>query len=377
MITSISIIGNFYNSKKYIPKLLKSIANQTFTNWYLICVDDCSPSFDNKTIAEWSKKLGINEKVTIIRNTENLGISKAKEVGINYVKKNFSSAGYTTFIDGDDWLEPQALELLYNEAYKQNTEVVIANYYRTYKIGPLYKKKLHKANIKSDEYGIKYEQADAIERFLLNFLGVNIYNVAYWSKLYSNGLLERLDFDFRSKENSAYEDLFFSLAVLLQCKSLTFLEKPTYNWRWGGIMSGIKNDEWNAFHISEQFISNYIPRKAIIEKYNYEKGRYFLMAELKNVTFHCWSNLAKPKPDSNESKDIKRKIEILLQEPAFDDFRLSYPVNLPKTELQKEFLDGVYKNDIEEIYRCCHKYWKTNYKYKIKSITRWFGQKLH
>lgn len=42
----ISIVANFYNSRKYIPQLMESIFNQTYTGWELICVDDCSPQDD-------------------------------------------------------------------------------------------------------------------------------------------------------------------------------------------------------------------------------------------------------------------------------------------------------------------------------------------
>lgn len=43
---TISIIATFYNQAKFIPKLLKSIFNQTYSDWELICIDDCSPGND-------------------------------------------------------------------------------------------------------------------------------------------------------------------------------------------------------------------------------------------------------------------------------------------------------------------------------------------
>ncbi|MCM1452573.1 MAG: glycosyltransferase [Clostridium sp.] len=55
---TISIIVNFYNSGRYIPRLLKSVVEQSFTDWELIAVDDCSPNHDDEAIACFLKKIG-------------------------------------------------------------------------------------------------------------------------------------------------------------------------------------------------------------------------------------------------------------------------------------------------------------------------------
>ena len=54
----VSIVANFYKSKRFIPKLLKSVFSQTYTNWELICVDDCSPENDFKVIQKLTNRGG-------------------------------------------------------------------------------------------------------------------------------------------------------------------------------------------------------------------------------------------------------------------------------------------------------------------------------
>lgn len=47
---TISIIATFYNNRKTAKKLIKSIFAQTYTDWELICIDDCSPQCDFEII---------------------------------------------------------------------------------------------------------------------------------------------------------------------------------------------------------------------------------------------------------------------------------------------------------------------------------------
>ena len=58
MTPKISIIANFYKSKQYIPRLLKSVFNQTYTDWELICIDDCSPSNDYELLQKLTYRGG-------------------------------------------------------------------------------------------------------------------------------------------------------------------------------------------------------------------------------------------------------------------------------------------------------------------------------
>lgn len=55
----ISIIANFYKSKKFIPKLMKSVFSQTYSNWELICVDDCSPENDIEVLQKLTLRGGV------------------------------------------------------------------------------------------------------------------------------------------------------------------------------------------------------------------------------------------------------------------------------------------------------------------------------
>ncbi len=352
----ISVIANFYNSGKYIPKLLKSIANQSFIDWQLICIDDCSPNRDNLIIERWIKKLGIESKIILIRNKENLGISRAKEVGINYVRNNCKGCDYTTFIDGDDWFEPKAFENLYNTAIRFSTDLVVSNHYRVFKLGPLEKKVLWRANLQAKEYRLIFTREDAIQRFLYNLLlvfhlGNTIFPIPYWAKLYKNDFLSRLKFDFPSKENTTSEDNSFSTEVLLQCNNLVFIDIPTYNWRWGGITSGNRTDSnWSQIKLLKYIVDTYPYSKYLVEKFGFINGKNDLLVGIKNVTWWSFRVGATEKPTSKKSDSLKHVIKELINKPAYDDLR-NHKFNISDSDKsQLDFLESLNKKDVGEIY---------------------------
>lgn len=97
-----SIIVPIYNVEQYLPKCLESLQEQTFQDFEVICVNDGSKD-GSVTIAEkW-----IGTRHTLI-NQANAGLSAARNAGLAAAKGE-----YVLFLDSDDWLEPKALQILW------------------------------------------------------------------------------------------------------------------------------------------------------------------------------------------------------------------------------------------------------------------------
>lgn len=94
-----SIIVPIYNTEKYLDKCIKSILNQTMSDYELILIDDCSTD-DSLTIAYKYE----SNHVKVLKNASNSGLSETRNVGI----KN-ASGDYIVFIDSDDYIEKTAL----------------------------------------------------------------------------------------------------------------------------------------------------------------------------------------------------------------------------------------------------------------------------
>ena len=95
-----------YNDKETILQCIDSVLNQSFTDFEIVVVDDCS------TDGQWEilqEKYGANGKIKILRNEENAGslYSRAKAIAI-------SSGKYIVSLDADDFLLDDALRELHN-----------------------------------------------------------------------------------------------------------------------------------------------------------------------------------------------------------------------------------------------------------------------
>ncbi len=104
----ISIIVPVYNVEAYLDRCVQSVLNQTFTDFELILVDDGSPDNCPAMCDEYVQK---DTRVVVIHQ-ENGGLSAARNVGIDWAFAN-SDSEWLAFIDSDDWIHPQYLELMY------------------------------------------------------------------------------------------------------------------------------------------------------------------------------------------------------------------------------------------------------------------------
>ena len=115
----IDIILPNFNSSNYINETLKSVINQTYTNWNLIIVDDCS---DKKTI-NILKKYSKNKKFKVYWLKKNRGAGYCR----NYAIKK-SKSPYIAFIDSDDIWKKNKLEQQVNFMEKNNYSFTYTNY---------------------------------------------------------------------------------------------------------------------------------------------------------------------------------------------------------------------------------------------------------
>lgn len=98
----VSIITPTYNSEKFITETIQSVQNQTYQNWEMLIVDDCS---SDKTVNIIQQFMEDDHRIHLIRLNKNSGASKARNKAINEVKGDFM-----TFLDADDIWFPEFIE---------------------------------------------------------------------------------------------------------------------------------------------------------------------------------------------------------------------------------------------------------------------------
>ena len=98
----VSIITPTYNSEKFISATIQSVQNQTYTNWELIIIDDCST---DKTVEIINNAIKLDSRVKLHSLTKNEGTGVARNTGVDN-----SNGRYISFLDSDDLWKPNKLE---------------------------------------------------------------------------------------------------------------------------------------------------------------------------------------------------------------------------------------------------------------------------
>ena len=221
MFPKISIIIPFYNVENYIEKCIKSVKNQTFTDFECILIDDESPD-NSKQIAE---KLIENDSRFKIISQLNKGLGGARNTGLDNAKGE-----WIAFLDSDDWWHFDFLEKMYYYATKNSVIMSINS---------------------SLPAGI-YTNKEQLIFFYLTY-------PTAWNKFYKKQLWETIRFP----EKVYYEDLSTIFQLVFNAERIGFIDDAPicYNLREGSITK----------HFSRRQLSDKIAIFSIIKQKLEEK----------------------------------------------------------------------------------------------------------
>lgn len=117
----VSIVCPVYNVAQYLNSCVESLVNQTYRNIEIVLVDDGSSDDSPKMCDEWALK---DERIKVLHNTR-WGVSVARNTGVRNAKGE-----YLFFMDADDVLEIDAIEVLLKYHNKKKDTIVVLNYNR-------------------------------------------------------------------------------------------------------------------------------------------------------------------------------------------------------------------------------------------------------
>ncbi len=222
-IAKVSVIVPVYKVEQYLTRCLDSILVQTEQKWECICINDGSPDNSLKILEEYQAK---DRRFRVI-NQENQGVSAARNAGIE-----LAMSPYIMFVDSDDWLDKDAIELLLNEAENQQAELVMCGHYCEGDNATTCEVELPA----SSEYrGIgSFAYNDMI--FSYNSLS----DVAVWGKLFKTELIKQNGIRF-SVNVKISEDLEFCSCALCHSERISILNRSLYHYLRGddSIMNNI------------------------------------------------------------------------------------------------------------------------------------------
>ncbi len=202
----VSVIVPVYKVEKYLSRCVVSILKQTYEDFELILVDDGSPDSSGAMCEEYAKR----DSRIVVLHRKNGGLSAARNTGIDWAFAN-SDSKWLTFIDSDDWIHPQYLELLLRAATEQNVPVSVCGYHRA--DSPDQSTQQH-----ISDFGSECMSAE-------NFLVDHEWNFNYaWGKLYRKEYFQQI----RYPEGKNFEDVFTTYQILFAGTRIAFIDQRLY-----------------------------------------------------------------------------------------------------------------------------------------------------
>lgn len=203
----ISIIVPVYKTEQYLSRCVESILGQTYSNLEILLVDDGSPDRCPEMCDTFAEQ---DQRVKVIHK-QNGGLSDARNAGIEA-----ATGDYLLFIDSDDYVSADMVQLLLYAACKEHAEVAACSYFITQQNGKsVYSPKPDSYMVFTPEEAV----ADA-------FSSPSYCGITAWNKMFSAQLFR--DLNIRFPVGKIHEDTFTIYQILFQASKIVFIDRPLY-----------------------------------------------------------------------------------------------------------------------------------------------------
>ena len=201
----ISVIIPIYKVERFLPRCLQSVVDQTYKNLEIICVNDGSPDKCDEILRKYAQ----NDSRFKIIEQKNQGLSASRNHGLDQ-----AHGEYVFFLDADDYIHVQALEILYNVAKKTACPIVMTE--DVYRTG---KDKIKKGRINQNR--VHYRTLKDPLRDLYKY---RLVSAVVWSKLYRRDCIG----DQRFIEGIYFEDWPFTTLIFSQISRCAIIDERIY-----------------------------------------------------------------------------------------------------------------------------------------------------
>lgn len=199
----VSILLPVYNVAEYLPKCIESILSQTYYNLQIVFIDDGSQDQSWEICKEFAR---LDKRIEVYHQ-DNQGVAITRNKLLSYVKGD-----YTLFVDSDDWIEPNMIEILLNLALQHNADFVNCD------------NTINGKREKENNIITIWTQEEAI----CNFLRHTTFRGFLWNKLIRTSLFHNEEFP---QDISYGEDAFMCWAILQKVKKIVITKLKLYHHR--------------------------------------------------------------------------------------------------------------------------------------------------
>lgn len=312
----ISVIIPVYNVEKYLRECLDSVINQTLKEIEIICIDDGSTDSSLEILKEYAAK---DKRFTILQQ-ENKGAGAARNVGLKTAKGEFLS-----FLDADDFFEPNMLDAALNKIQKTEADFVI---YNSNQFDDKTKQFIN------PNWFIKYNSLPNKEIFNCSEISCNIFKSIIgwpWDKLYRSSFVKKYNLYYPEIRSS--EDALFVFSALFLANKISVLEKEKrfVHHRINNLssLSNSRSKSWTCFYYVLNALKERLIKENKFNEFEHDFVNYalhfslwnfrtlkepihsFLKEKLKNEWFKYWGITSKTKDYFEDKNEYQQLLSIL------------------------------------------------------------------
>lgn len=200
----ISLIVPIFNTDKYLSKCLDSIFQQDYLNLEVIAVNDGSTDNSGDILESYSKR----ESRLVVLNQNNRGVVAARSLGL------YNASGeWVMFVDSDDYLLPNCLSRMFEEAISRKADIVAANIVYDYD-----EKKINRSNEKPDEINFKGWSKALLADTVIP---------ALYAKIYKKSLFDGITI---SDDLKIGEDFIITILLFSRSQEIVLIDFPCYGY---------------------------------------------------------------------------------------------------------------------------------------------------
>ena len=221
----LSIVALVYNLEDYLPRCLDALVNQTLDNIEILCVDDGSKDSAPKIVDDYARRY------------PNLVKAFHKENGGEFTTRNYglerAQGEYVTFVDTDDYVEPNWAEKLYNAAKENDADMAVCGFERI---------DLATGKVVSRDmtgFGNAVKKVNALDDFCV------FINPAPWNKIYKREKVK----DLRFKNFRGFNDMIFLASSYSKVEKIAFVSDVLYHYflRYDSQIHSVNEQDVNNF----------------------------------------------------------------------------------------------------------------------------------
>lgn len=214
----VSVLIPIYKVENYIEKCVRTLFNNTIaSDCEFIFTNDCTPDSSMEKLKAVIKEYpSLKDNIKIINHEKNMGISVARNEGFDN-----ASGEYLICTDSDDYVEPDYLEVLYEEAKKGDYDIVGCDFYMT----PDY----NLSDKQNEEETVRRQPLCKNPENCITDLFENTIGAYLWCKLIKTDFLKRSDVKF-SEELFCIEDILFVTELFAKKPAVSYIPTPLYHY---------------------------------------------------------------------------------------------------------------------------------------------------